>query len=251
MLHGTYGNKVGKGYICERSLILDYDFSDLKSYERNGSTVFDRSQSGFNGTLSSPAPTFSAYNKGIFIFSSSGSKEFITIPGLTFSSAYSGNFTICAWVFRTLNITGGGVLPRSVIMGWGNGGTPPYNQYVFYFYGSNLEFTYFNGSNSFLTAGSVPLLRWSMVSVVVRTSGLISMYIDTKRFDLQGTANPILTRATFDRTLLGTDPNTESTHSFNRMIGRVTVYNRDLTDDEIYQNYRADKNRFIVKNQTL
>src|SRR6056300_501137 len=81
--------------IVTDGLVLHLDAANRKSYPLSGSTIYDLSGNGNNGTFgaSTAAPTFSGDNGGCLSFD--GSNDYININSLTLT----GNITVTAWIF--------------------------------------------------------------------------------------------------------------------------------------------------------
>ena len=73
--------------IVTNGLVLYYDVANPRSYPGSGTTIYDLSRNGYNGTLIN-SPTFDNTNGGALVFD--GVDDYVQ-----FTSTYAG--TICFW----------------------------------------------------------------------------------------------------------------------------------------------------------
>ena len=85
----------------ESGLVLAIDFANPKSYPGSGTTVYDLSGNGYNGTLTN-GPTFSTEYGGALVFD--GSNDYIQFANTILSG--TGDFTISIWFRWTAGTVG-------------------------------------------------------------------------------------------------------------------------------------------------
>jgi hypothetical protein len=213
--------------IVRDGLVLYLDAANTKSYPGTGTTWFDKSGYGNNGTLTN-GPTFSSANGGSIVFD--GVNDFVS----TNFTEVIDNVTIECW-YRGTKIT------RNHL--W-NFGIAPTTNLICNLNDSNIPLWFYWNSNG------TPYLRFTQGNF---TDGNIKQLVFTHTgSDNQAYLNGQLLTA--GRQAVGTQTfnNVNSSGSFN--IGgsfhfggdvfQFKIYNRALTAQEILQNYNATKSRF-------
>jgi hypothetical protein len=220
--------------IVTDGLVLALDAGNTKSYPGTGTTWFDKSGRGNNGTLTN-GPTFSPANGGSIAFD--GVNDY---AGLTLNSELSNNFTFSAFVklsaFSTNQNPQGLVVSQVASYGnyWAFLGT----------YVSKWHWGLYDGSaNPFIVSKASPvILSWTCVTGVrdVLTDTLY-LYIDGI---LDSTSNDSTTSTPSYSSLNVGGQTTQSSRYSNSNISSVQIYNRALSASEVLQNYNATKGRF-------
>jgi hypothetical protein len=202
--------------IVTDGLVLHLDAANTKSYPGSGTTWFDKSGRGNNGTLTN-GPTFSSGNGGSIVFDGTNDYALFSYMQPVYDSTVS--FTWNIWVYPTVNAV------SQVLMG---------NR------GGDLVFTKLTTSGfEYYPSGigvSMPLNIWQNVCIVknltnfyyYRNSALISSFTSA----ITKVAKPFY---------IGGDPVGEFSNS---KIALAQIYNRALSASEILQNYNATKTRF-------
>ena len=221
--------------IITDGLVLSLDAGNVKSYPGSGTTWYDKSGNGNNGTLTN-GPIFAT---GSIVFD--GVDDYTEV-------SYGNNlnlveyFTVSSWVYptdlnrrapifstRKLNPSGCWMLE----VGNGNNG-----QNIAAFTGVD-TWVYRSVNNS------VSLNVWNNV-VFVRGANNSSgtMFVNGILVNSQETTNYTIINNT-DNRLIGqsNQPNTQGLN-FKGNIVTVQVYNRALSASEVLQNYNATKTRF-------
>ena len=206
--------------IVNQGLSVYYDFSNPNSYPGSGTTVYDLSGYGNNGTLTN-GPTFSTDSGGALVFD--GVDDYVQ-----FTSTYAG--TICFWGIADAGATDGlQALVGVTATGDGalrfHGGTfravapnaPDDNDYQLGYVNRFM----INGSSSLVTNGSgyyvVPNNRTLNQNFYVGAIGNRNV-------------------STLSHTFLG--------RAYKGKIFQVMIYNRQLTNAELLQNYNAVKAQY-------
>ena len=203
--------------IVEDGLVLYLDTGNERSYPGSGTTWYDLSGNGNNGTLVNGA-TFSSVNGGVFVldgvndyinidlnltnqsYTIFGAARYVTIGGRTFS-ARNNNWLMGHWAFSTV---------KHYAVGWVSSAT-------------NTEESDTNW-RSYAATGDYSADIWKLY---------VNGY---KRVENNGGVN---------------GPNNFAIGSYagadefsNSHISFMMAYNRVLTDSEIKQNYNALRGRF-------
>jgi hypothetical protein len=196
-------------------LVLYLDAANARSYPGSGTTWFDRTGNGNNGTLVNGVG-YSGDNFGSLVFDGTDDRvDSINASSLT-------NMTIEMWIYDTRSSG-----DRDILSYNGNFGSYTFNGSTFRTDGNG------SGARSFGGVGNPPLNQWYRFCYVKNGD----LYINEMRYTVSGTDNP------YGVISLG---NTRSDVN-NRLNGRISnakVYNRALTASEISQNYNALRGRY-------
>jgi hypothetical protein len=225
--------------IVTNGLSFYVDASNTKSFV-SGSTVWnDLTINSNNGTLTN-GPTFSRNNGGSIVFDGVDDRVSQT------SSINTGdNFTVNAWIYPTLL----GTTRRAIVGNSYNYSTR--RGWLFCTAGGSINNTFFlsiGGDNAGVNApaNTLSLNTWVYVSATCQNGGgSINLYkngtIVNNVISTLSPGNILYDVNQFNigfRFVGGTqDPYTGN-------IASVSIYNRVLTADEIFQNYNATKSRF-------
>ena len=226
-LVGSYGLK-----IINSGLILNLDAGNISSYPGSGTTWFDISGNGNNGTLTN-SPTYSSANGGILVFN--GSNQMITgvhNPAIE----TTGNMTSETWFNISsdsgdwVRVIGKGDATNRTHGLWYN---IPSSYFLFQRYGAS--------AMNVLHSATVSTNVWYHLAGV--TDGTNNyLYLNGS---LVGTTTGPSTYLT------STQPYTlgyhGSIHAYrNGKIGQGRLYNRSLNAAEILQNFNATRSRYGI-----
>jgi hypothetical protein len=225
-----WGIIISGGTFLASNLSLYYDFGNASCYSGSGSTVTDLSGNGHTGTLQN-SPTYSASNGGIFNFSASN--QYISTSYLLPAAPRSHGYWVKCNNFASfpsgLFIAGtqeGGAYTYLGVYG-GAGGE------IYYYLGNN---TGGNTTGYALTTGV-----WYHLFETISASGAMNVYKNgVAVVTTSGSAGGAAASSTFGVGALGGGgyPLT------NGSIGKVTVYNIELTASQVLSNFNADKSRY-------
>jgi hypothetical protein len=225
-------SSLGGPSIVTDGLVLLLDAGNTKSYPTTGTTWYDRSGNGNNGTLIN-GPTFSGSNNGTIIFD--GTNDYILLgTGNTFFPL--PQFTIDIW-FKSL-----GTVPTT--------GTVP-GLFGFTFgiradiYPSSLFFSVDNGidlggvsiSGTFISDN-----KWYNATFY-HTGTNMGIYINGVFGNSINRTWSGTSRWPTNGWHLGRD-NNNSNQFYPGYISSCKIYNKVLTSQEILQNYNSIKSRF-------
>jgi len=229
--------------IITDGLVLALDVASPKSYPGSGTTLFDLSGNGNNGTLTN-GPTFSTQNNGTIQVD--GSKH-ISVTGMPTTS----NYTLCVW---SLN------LGPTAFASVGHRTYACTNNFRFQWddtssttiaRGPFVDFVSSGGnlipSNFTSQTPSDLFNKWNLTSMTSDGSTTTIYFNDTQGSSTTSarvfSTNGAMTIGTDNLSGIG------GADSFNRdggncFFGPVYVYNKALSNNEIIQNYNALKSRF-------
>jgi hypothetical protein len=217
--------------IIEDGLVLALDASDPRSYAGSGTTWFDRSGNGNNGTLVN-GPVYSTLNRGAFTFD--GVNDTITFNNITTSSlglTSSNGATMSCWMKITLLSRWTGVYvfyntQGSCDFGW----DITLNNQLRIWKGNNI-------TSSVLTPYSD---IWTNFVLVSNSTGTI-FYINGIQFSTTNVVGNV--PFTTGRNLIF-GKHWDSAVSGN--LSNLSIYNRALSASEIAQNFNATRSRFGI-----
>ena len=226
---GAFG---GPGIITD-GLIFAIDAGSTISYPGSGTTVDSLVGSNI-GTLTNGVG-FSTDNGGTWDFD--GTDDYIAINNLGLSS-----HTIEGWI-KSDNASQGGTTFGTIksVIGNYDGGSSKYTYIGFI---PTLTWRIDDGSISHQTvagAGTVSVDTWYHVALTYNaSSGVTVGYLNGVQ---QGTIN-FTSNITFDSIPFNLCRSQAGVY-FDGSVALSRCYNRALTQDEVLQNYNAQKNRFI------
>jgi hypothetical protein len=140
-------------------------------------------------TATTGSPTVSTSGSGSIYFDGTG--DYLTVPDNSAWAFGSGNFTIEAWIYRTVNTV------TQMIVAQSDNSTAAGSAWTFYVLNSNklVSNVYYGSSYITLTSSAdVPSNAWVHVALV-RTSGTVSQYINGSR---DGTSSSLSTNSLND-----------------------------------------------------
>ncbi len=218
--------------IVTNGLVLNVDAGFTPSYPTTGTTWYDMSSAGNNGTLTN-GPTYSSDSGGCIIFD--GADDYTSL-GNVFNYT-SESFSFGYWVnFNSFNTNAPGQGPIIFYKG-------AYNTNGYYLQHSTTSFSFVtnqSGSSQTTTSVGVNTLGVWYYIVVTRNGSSVRGYVNG--VDTTGTAgshtNPASSTDNF------TLARYASSIYFNGKLSNFTGYNRALSATEVLQNYNAQKSRF-------
>jgi hypothetical protein len=220
-------------------LVLCLDAANSKSYPGTGTACTDLSGNGNNGTLSN-GTTFSTSELGQFNFD--GVNARITSP---FAYELFLQYTLNVWFkcnsTKAFQVLIGGSIGNNMSMGIQVNSS------------SLLFHTYDTVDKTLLTVpNGVTLNTWSNVAACITytstpgsssTSGIVKLY---RNGSLLG-SSAFSGVGTFNRSLMIASP---SSNTFNRAfsgnISAISIYNKELSQQEIQQNFNATRGRYGI-----
>jgi hypothetical protein len=218
------------GKIVTNGLVLALNAADRNSYPGSGTTWTDVSGNGNNGILTN-GPTFTSANGGAIVFD--GVDDYADIP-IPLATSYS-TVTIEGFI-KWNSFNSGMFLGFTTYDVWTSGNTLGYNNGAGNVVGINAA-----------TVTSLELLgNYKHYTFVMNSSGLLS----TNKIYINGTSQSISAVVSADGNIPGLATNlrlaswNNGAYHGNVQYGNVNIYNRALSDQEILQNYNAQKSRF-------
>jgi len=221
--------------IITDGLVLCLDAAGTKSYPGSGSTWYDVSGNGNNGTFPNGI-TFDSQNHGSFIFD--GSDEYSVHTAI---SLYNISYSISAWIKRNSSKLQG-IMSDHQYAFWG-----------FYLNANNaLVMRHYTNmttysTNLVQTSDNAVSTDWAhVVGVFDKTSGM-SLFVDGSLSNSNSNTDvSILNSSGRGAQYIGLWRNVAPgiTNAFDGKIANLQFYTRALFPEEILQNYNATKGRF-------
>lgn len=227
-----YGQKPAGGSIITTDLVLHLDAGISSSYPGTGSTWYDLSTEGNDGTLNNGV----GYSSGYLTFD--GVNDYVEIPDS--SSLTSSNLTINAWV-RATSIT------AAFLAIIGKGISDANEEYGCMFNSSNLYFDVGNQGPYTYPPYSFSAGTWYNICVVnsrPSSSSTLLCYVNGASISI-GTVRPTYSLGNNSNPVsIGRRFYNNTANSFDGDIAHVSIYNKVLTPSEILENYNALSPRF-------
>lgn len=215
-------------------LQLYYDVGNSSSYPGSGTSIFDLSPNGFTGTLN--GPTYSSTNGGILVFD--GVNDYID----TNQSLASEQFTLMAWV-KSSNTTNF----QMIFSKETNAGLPwNYRLFLYQTTGDLLGDMAKVGSSSAITySQNLADGTWHMVAFSRNTTtDKMRLYIDGNFVKEDTDTMTAGTIQNAQEVWIGFSAFSGGSYPFNGNIAATFIYNRPLTDAEVFSNFMVTKTRF-------
>jgi hypothetical protein len=225
--------------IVTNGLVLNLDCGNRLSYPTSGTTWTDLSGNNNNGTLTN-GPTFNPNNLGSIVFD--GVDDYNLISNTNLLTFGNNPFSISFWMKPTNFSTG----YRTILSNYND-----YNSnYISYFYcaifndgaGFNRELTILDSTGNLSnTIPKVSLTDNEWVNIVItRVGNTITIYKNTLPTVGSGTVNLNFSGIRSTKIFGGVS----AVNSVQGNISVFQIYNRNLSQLEVIQNYNALKSRF-------
>jgi len=219
--------------IVTDGLVLCLDAANPRSYPGSGTTWYDLSGNGHNGTLVNGVG-FNSGERGSMTFDGTNDRiNFATSPKFDFGT---GNFTIEIWYNIQYHTT------YHHFWTFGNQyhlafkvNRPNSGDTTIYVYAGN------NGPSSFGTISATATLNTWQMANLVRDGDNASIYVDA---DNKGTKTGWLNADIDGSTNAGAIGWGWSSEYTKGNIAQVKIFNKALSSDEITQNYNATRGRY-------
>lgn len=229
--------------ILNDGLVLYLDAKNPKSYVGTGTAWSDLSKNGNTATLTN-GPTFSNSNGGSIVFD--GINDYVSVP-------YSKNLGLSSGVTFDLFLKPASLSTYQVIFNCTTTGTTT----MLYIGQSELAYSAFRPHISLSTGyyyGSISyqfsINNWYHVCYSYSSSNGFMSYVNAVPYSVQWSGATPPTGATVtsfsnpDSLSIGYD--TRGVLYYSGSFSSFRIYNRQLSDNEVLQNYNAMKGRFGI-----
>jgi len=230
--------------IVKTGLVLHLDAASTSSYPGTGTGWYDLTGNLYNGTLTN-GPTYSSNNGGYIVFD--GTNDYVTTADVNHGTS---EFTLEAWVYFNALSSYNCIMKKNT----DNESWPVFSMYVqsdgkisgYYstqVYGACLE-------GALSLAGAVTTGQWYHLCYSKGAAGYTTMKIHKNGVsqsytnflygshvnEVCNSSKPVLIGVDYDYDVF--------IRHVNGRIPVARIYNRQLTDSEILQNYNIQKSRF-------
>jgi hypothetical protein len=209
--------------IVTSGLVLNLDAANKDSYPGTGTTWYDLSGNGYNGTLTNGTSFVSNIYGGYFNFD--GVDDYVDLQYAIIGG--TGDFTVNQWIQADASETGGttfGNYPAGTLQ---------------IFYGTTYMGMWLNNSSTYVDS-PVPFSSNPVMITTIR-SGTTTYFYQNGILLKTGSSSANIGAANFR---IGT--NTSTSEQFTGRVFVTQTYNRALSVTEIQQNYNATKTRFGI-----
>ena len=226
--------------LTSSNLVLHLDATNTKSYSGSGNTWYDISGYGNNGTLNNGV----LYNSYGGFFELDGSNDYIEIPHSTSLNIGTGTSATIEIVYDVYNY-----VPNSSLIAKRSADNYESTDYMIYFNTTLSWLTGNSGTGDDLVTSSFQENRnIQTVSATINSSSTNKkIYKDGSR--VISTTYSSKTASNSASVFLG--KYFGSGFYFNGRIYSVKIYNRELTDTEIAQNFQANKLKLSIKTPVI
>ncbi len=220
------------------NLVAYYNPDLTSSYPGTGTTLFDISGNGLNGTMSNIT-----YTDPYFTYNGTNSQ--VTIPDNALLEPGSGSWTMEAWVY--LSNTGAGT--KTILGKFDPGGNSQDVSYSMRISTANAFAQIGDGTGAYVdsTLYTLTINTWTQI-VYVWTNGAtktLQTYINGASIgSVNHTLNSILN--TPSNLYLGSYNGGEYAQWMNGRIGITRLYNAALTASQVLQNYNANRSTYGI-----
>jgi hypothetical protein len=232
--------------IVTNGLVLNVDAGFTPSYPITGTTWYDLSLNGYNGTLTN-GPTFNSANNGSI--SLDGIDDYVNIGNQANLQMGTGDFTVCLWV----KINNPPVSALNILIWSKNAPASAAGYGIGFFYGggnsNKLLWGTANGTTAveILSQNAFPELlgAWGHI-VMVRQNGSTNngcFYINNQYQAIASSATMINVNTNTDM-VIGNTSDRYGSYWTKGNYAIAQIYNRALSAAEVSQNYNAQKGRF-------
>ena len=213
--------------IVRDGLILYYDVANPRSYSGSGTTIYDISGNGNNGTLNNGV-SYSSSNMGSLSFD--GVNDYVSFSNPLNQTATAQLWTVMSWI----NITD---KTSQTLIGGLNAGCD-----VCYVQGNNSLLYLNSGVNDYYTyGGDLGNIGWVLATFRFQNStGARTIYRNTTDISTGGpnyTSTPSGQGSVFYLGYGGSG-------YLQGNVSQLLIYNRYITDIELNQNFNAMRGRF-------
>ena len=219
------GRKKSSGIVFD-GLVLNLDAGDVSSYPGTGTTWYDISGKGNNGTLTN-GPTYDSANKGSIVFD--GVDDYVDVS----NTSFGGEFTFSCW-FKISTKTGVRIIFGS--SGGSVSGGPKIG-----FDEANYFIRIVGVAHSSTTSPAIN--TWTNMTIKRNSQNKVDFYRngenETRLFSDAAQVG------TFTLDKIGAN-GADSSQDFYGSIATIHAYNRALSSTEVLQNFNALRSRYGI-----
>ena len=218
--------------VARYGLVLELNAGNPTSYAGSGTTWYDTSGTGNNGTLTN-GPTYNSTNGGVVVLD--GVDDYVTCANST-SLQITSALTLEIWFYNTAFVDGLGMIVKGPL-------SSDYDYMLYLSGNSSTVYFYKKDSlgNSHYGGVALSLLnRWLHIVVTHTSGGLYTMYVNGLAVDSATFTNSSI-RSSSNPLYIGAGWNPDY---FYGNVGETRIYNVALSAAQVLQNYNATKGRY-------
>lgn len=229
-------------------LVYYLDFANDKSYPGSGTASYDLATTNSIAVLTN-GPSFDGGGGGNIVLD--GINDYIN-AGNNSGVGITGSLTITAWVKPTDFSNFNGILSKTGVGGSNTNLPAPYDYYLSqssgipsFLRGNGNSTSFGVDLNSFSGTSAPTAGRWNFLAVTMFSgnNGLVTHYLNG---NINGSGTLSYTNACVDGgNVARVGSRTDGATMLKGGVACVSVYNRELSSDEILHNYNATKKRFL------
>ena len=230
--------------IITNGLVLHLDAGSRQSYV-SGSTIWTDLSGNLNSGSLVNSPTFNTSNQGNILLN--GTNQYISLVTSSLQFTNTQAYTLSSWVYwtETLSTTEFpicyGTTARAYYIGLDGGASVGTNLCMFDYY----DGTFFKGINS--AANSIPKNAWfnitGTVSTTNRAAGM-NLYLNGRRLVTTIRQDGLPGSIDYSGAAAANIGLRQNIGYLKGNIAQAMIYNRELSAQEVAQNYNALKTRF-------
>lgn len=222
--------------VVPNGLVLSIDPGNWYTYPKYGTLGYDL-KGNANGTISGNM-SFNTSNGGVFY--SDGDQDYIDF-GKTPANFPTGDISIFVWVKATTLRSNWNIFMTKWFADANTGGGADFHYDLFNTAGTVKQHLYTTNSNDMYGNAILTTNTWYQVGFTI-SSGNLQMYVNAV-VDGAVRTNAARTNNTTSNLWIG-DARSGGALDFNGYIGSAQIYNRAITQEEVFQNFNATKHKY-------
>lgn len=231
-----YQQRPYKPCLVTQGLVLHYDFGNGRCWDGSSTTCTDLSSTGATGTLTN-GPIYNASNGGTLDFD--GANDYLSTPSNAAFPSGSTARTICFWMN---NPPGSWVVDSNVFYLTGVQSTGVAFGIDFDTYPSIQVFTWGGGGNDLIISTTrLPEDGWKNLCISYDGNTQITVWENGIRGN---SANFSSIRNTSAASIYIGAMQPSFPNYYLGLMGQFALYNRELSDSEIWQNFYSNRARY-------
>lgn len=220
-------------------LVLALDAGNFNSYPQSGTTWFDL-MGNRNGTIAGNT-TYSSNANGYFTFD--GDQDYVDF-GSSPPNFPTGDITVFMWVKATSLRAGWNIFFSKWFSDALGNGTSSDMHYCIKWNGSNYyQNLYTSNTNDMYGSTALTTNTWYYVGFTLVNGSSLQLYLNGQP-DGSARSGVSRTNYTTNSILYVGDPRTGNGVDFAGYIASLSIYNRAITADEVFQNFTNQKQRY-------
>lgn len=222
--------------VVPNGLVLSVDPGNFYTYPKNGSTYYDL-KSNADGAINNA--TYNTNNGGLIY--SDGDMDYVDF-GKSPTNFPTGDISVFMWVYASTLRTGWNImLTKWFSDATGTGGYPDFHYDLYNNAGTVKQHVFTTNSSDMVGNASFTSNTWYQVGFTIG-GGDLQMYVNAVP---DGVVRTNVTRTNYTQSnLLMGDKRSGGDMCFNGYFGSLHIYNRAITQEEVFQNFNTTKHKY-------